>query len=216
VKIIHDKFKEHSLIGRITQELMMLAFKAVKKNRGAAGIDRMSIEAFEKELQQNLSSTMIALKTGTYRPLPLRRAYIPKGIGKRELRPLGIPAIRCRVAQEVVRQLIAPSFEAVFHDHSYGFRPGRNCHQAIEGVIDYLRGGYKYIVDADIKGFFDNIDHALIMETISAKIADRKVLDLIQKFLRSGVEEDGKVRPTILGAPQGGLWEASHNPPYAK
>lgn len=205
MNIIHDKFKVHSLTGRITPELMIKAFKAVKKNRGAAGIDRISIETFEKNLSTYLPSLMIDLKKGLYQPLPLRRVHIPKGIGKKETRPLGIPPIRCRVAQEVARQLINPTFEAVFHNNSYGFRPGRNCHQAIEGVLEYLQQGYKFVVDADIKGFFDNIQHDLIMESVSAKIADRNILKLIEKFLRSGVMENGKLSPTTRGTCQGGV-----------
>jgi RNA-directed DNA polymerase len=205
VEIIHDKFKVHSLTGRITMELMKKAFKAVKKNQGAAGIDKVSIQDFEKNLEENLSELMRVLKDRTYQPIPLKRVYIPKGPGKKELRPLGIPTVRCRVAQEIVRRLINNTFEKTFHQNSFGFRLGRNCHQAVECVIDYIRQGYKFIVDMDIKGFFDNIPHDLIMNTIEAKIADGNILSLIRKFLQSGVMEEGELRPTTRGAPQGGL-----------
>lgn len=130
VKIVPRKFKVHSLTGRITPVLMGKAFKAVKKNRGAAGLDKVSIKMFGENLEQNLECLMKDLKTRSYLPIPLRRVYIPKD--KDNFRPLGIPAVRCRVAQEVVRQLISPVFEPLFHDDSYGFRPGRNCHMAIE------------------------------------------------------------------------------------
>jgi RNA-directed DNA polymerase len=203
VKIIHDKLKVHSLTGRITEELMTKAYKAVKKNRGSAGIDKVSIEMYELNLPENQRSLMKALKQGTYQPIPLRRVYIPKGDGK--TRPLGIPSVRCRVAHEVIRRLINSTFENRFHKNSYGFRTGRNCHQAVERVIDYAQQGYRYVVDVDIKGFFDNIPHSLIMESIAARISDGNILDLIERFLNSGVMEEGELKPTTKGTPQGGV-----------
>ena len=203
MKIIHDKLKEHSLTGRITFELMTKAFKAVKRNRGAAGIDKTTIAMYESNLTQNLLSLMRELKTGRYKPKPLRRVYIPKGMGK--TRPLGIPTVKCRIAQEVLRQLISPIFERRFHPNSFGFRPGRNCHQAIERLLELSRKGYRYVVDVDIKGFFDNIPHKLIMESLAAKIADGNILNTIEKLLNSGVMEEGKLRPTVKGTPQGGV-----------
>jgi retron-type reverse transcriptase len=134
------KIKAHSLTGRITSDLMGRAFRNVKRNRGAAGIDKVSIAMFQANLEQNLQALMRDLKTGVFQPLPLRRVHIPKGPG--QTRPLGIPAVRDRVAQEVLRQLLSPLFERVFHDDSYGFRPGRNCHQAVERVLGLHRQGY--------------------------------------------------------------------------
>ena len=139
VKIVHDRLKVHSLTGRITKELMHKAFKAVKKNRGTAGIDKMTIQMYESNLAENQSSLMRELKQGLYQPKPLRRVHIPKGEGK--TRPLGIPAVRCRVAQEVLRQLINPIFESRFHNSSYGFRVGRNCHQAVERMLQLSQQG---------------------------------------------------------------------------
>ena len=150
VKIIHDKLKVHSLTGRITEELMLKAFKAVKKNRGAAGIDKVTIQMYESNLSENQLSLMKELKEGTYRPIPLRRQYIPKSDGK--MRPLGIPSVRCRIAQEVVRRLINSTFENRFHENSFGFRPGRNCHQAVERVLEFAQQGNRWVVDVDIKG----------------------------------------------------------------
>ncbi len=199
------KIKAHSLIGRITPELMLRAWKNVRRNRGAAGIDKVSIEMFQENLDQNLAILMRELKTGTYQPIPLRRHYIPKGFGKQGLRPLGIPAVRCRVAQEVVRLLINPIFEKIFHNNSYGFRPGRSCHQAICKVVDLLKQGYTHVVDADIKGFFDNIPHHIIMKTMTSEISDGKVLTLIERFLKAGVMEEGVLHPTTKGTPQGGV-----------
>ena len=203
VNIIHDKIKVHSLTGRITEDLMLKAFKAVKKNRGAAGIDKMTISMYEKNLSENLLSLMRELKQGLYQPVPLRRVHIPKGDGK--TRPLGIPTVKCRIAQEVIRRLINSIFESRFHDNSFGFRMGRNCHQAVERLLQYAEQGYRYAVDVDIKGFFDNIPHELIMDSVAARIADGNILSLIEKLLNSGVMEEGKITPTTKGTPQGGV-----------
>lgn len=201
--INHDKIKVHSLTGRITEDLMLKAFKAVKKNRGAAGIDKMTISMYEKNLSENLASLMRELKQGRYQPAPLRRVHIPKGEGK--TRPLGIPTVKCRIAQEVIRRLINSTFESRFHDNSFGFRMGRNCHQAVERTLEYAEQGNRYVVDIDIKGFFDNIPQNLIMESVAARIADGNILNLIEKLLNSGVMENGKITPTIKGTPQGGV-----------
>lgn len=195
--------KAHSLAGRITFDLMFKAFKAVKKNRGAAGIDKVSIKMFERQRDQNLTKLMKDLKTGVYWPYPLRRHYIPKAPGK--FRPLGIPAVRDRVAQEVIRRLIEPSFEPHFSDFSFGFRPLRSCHQAIRTLRRLRAQGYRIVLDADIQSFFDNIPHALIMKLVAEKIADGNILSIIQKFLASGVMEDGVIKKTSLGTPQGGV-----------
>jgi RNA-directed DNA polymerase len=203
VRITHDKLKVYSLTGRITEELMLKAYKAVKKNRGVAGIDRVSIAMYESNLTENLLSLMRELKQGTYRPIPLRRVHIPKGKGK--TRPLGIPTVKCRIAQEVVRRLINSTFESRFHNNSFGFRAGRNCHQAVERVLQYAKQGYRYVVDVDIKGFFDNIPHNLILESIASRIADGNILNTIERFLNSGVMEDGEFKPTSKGTPQGGV-----------
>jgi len=198
------KIKAHSLTGRITLDLMHRSFRNVKRNRGAAGIDKVSITMFEANLEQNLLALMRDLKTrGAFQPLPLRRVYIPKGPG--QTRPLGIPAVRDRVAQEVLRQLLSPLFERLFHDDSYGFRPDRNCHQAVQRVLELHRLGHTHVLDADIKGFFDNIPHTVIMAGVAAEVADGNILGLVERFLRAGVMEDGVFQPTHLGTPQGGV-----------
>lgn len=198
------KIKVHSLTGRITPELMHRAFRNVKRNRGAAGIDKVSIVMFQANLEQNLLALMRDLKTrGVFQPLPLRRVHIPKGPG--QTRPLGIPAVRDRVAQEVLRLLLSPLFERLFHDDSYGFRPKRNCHMAVEKVLELHRLGYTHVLDADIKGFFDNLPHDVIMAGLRAEVADGNILDLVEKFLKAGVMEEGVFVPTHKGTPQGGV-----------
>lgn len=198
------KLKVHSLTGRITPELMRKSFKAVKRNRGAAGLDKVSINMYEANLEQNLDALMRDLKTESYRPLPLLRKYIPKGT-RGEVRPLGVPAVRDRVAQEVVRCLLDKVFEPKFHPASFGFRKFRNCHMAIQRVLELADDGFTFVVDADIKGFFDNIPHDLIMRLVGDEIADGKVLRHIERFLKAGVLEDGFVKPTRKGTPQGGV-----------
>jgi len=197
--------KHHSLIGRIDARLMKQAFKTVRRNRGAAGVDKISIDIFEANLQENLDALMRDLKTGRFRPKPLRRVHIPKGPRSKKTRPLGIPVVRDRVAQEILRRLLNPIFEPLFHDASKGFRPGRNCHQALEMAIEIHRLGYRYVLDADIMGFFDHLPHSVIMKAVARHVADGKVLDLIQRFLTAGVMEDGVFKPTTGGTPQGGV-----------
>jgi len=199
------KVKVHSLTGRITPKLMLEAFRAVRRNRGAAGVDKVSIAMFAANLEENLAALMRDLKAGTFRPLPLRRVHIPKGPGSKKLRPLGIPVVRDRVAQEVIRRLLAPIFEPRFHDASFGFIPGRNCHQAIERVLELHRQGHTVVLDADIAGFFDNLPHRVIMEAVAAEVADGNLLNLVEGFLTAGVMEDGVFKPTTIGTPQGGV-----------
>jgi len=197
------KLKVHSLTGRITKRTMEKAFKAVKRNRGAAGLDKVSVEMYQTNLEQNLQSLMKRLKDRTYKATPLRRHYIPKGCGK--FRPLGIPNVKDRVAQEVIRSVIEPIFEKMFHDDSYGFRKGRNAHQAIERLLELHALGYEYVVDADITDFFDNILHKLIENLVAEEIADGNIIKIIKEFLNCGVVEDGKYIPTKMGTPQGGV-----------
>lgn len=199
------KIKAFSLTGRITSKVMLKAWRAVKQNRGAAGVDKMSIQRYGEEVVNRLEDLMKRLKTrNAYNTLPLKRVYIPKA-GSDTLRPLGIPTVDARVAQEVIRQLIDPIFEKQFHDDSFGFRAGRGCHQAVGRVLEYIEDGHKVVVDIDIKGFFDNIPHNVIMTMLRAEIADGNILDILEKFLSSGVMEDGKRTPTIKGTPQGGV-----------
>ena len=197
------KIKAHSLTGRIDDGLVLAAFRSVQRNSGAAGIDSVSVRWYGNQLLDNVPALRKRLKDGSYRPLPLRRVHIPKGDGK--TRPLGIPAVRDRVAQETIRLLLNPIFELVFHDDSFGFRPGRNCHQAVRRVLELHRQGYFYVLDADIKGFFDNIPHEVVMAGVAAEVADGNILRIVERFLKAGVMEEGVVQPTPVGTPQGGV-----------
>jgi len=200
------KRKVHSLTGRIDDRLMEQAFKAVKRNRGAAGIDKVSIAMFEENLDANLAALKRDLKTrGSFVPKPLRRVWIPKDAKGKKLRPLGIPAVRDRIAQEVIRRLLEPIFEPLFHDYSFGFRPKRSCHQAIERVLSFHEQGDRVTLDADIAGFFDNIPHKLIVDAVAEEVADGNILNLVKKFLAAGVLDHGVFKPTTIGTPQGGV-----------
>jgi len=200
------KRKVHSLTGRIDDRLMREAFKAVKRNRGAAGIDKVSIGMFEENLDANLAALKGDLKTkGAFSPKPLRRVWIPKDAKGTKMRPLGIPAVRDRIAQEVIRRLLEPIFEPLFHDCSFGFRPGRSCHKAIERVLSFHAEGDRVTLDADISGFFDNIPHKLIVGAVAEEVADGNILNLIEKFLAAGVLEGCVFKPTTIGTPQGGV-----------
>jgi group II intron reverse transcriptase/maturase len=182
---------------------MVDAFRAVKRNKGKAGVDRISIELYSRQLEQNLTALMRDLKDGSFRPAPVLRRYIDKGGGKK--RPLGIPTVRDRVAQEVLRRLLSPLFEPLFHDNSHGFRPGRSCHSAMQRMLEIWRNGHRHVLDADISGFFDNIPHNVVLQGLRNVVADGNILNLVQKFLTAGVMEDGIVQTTLLGTPQGGV-----------
>jgi len=200
------KRKVHSLTGRIDDRLMMQSFKAVKRNRGAAGIDKVSVQMFEENLEANLAALKADLKRrDAFVSKPLRRVFIAKDAKGTAFRPLGIPAVRDRVAQEVIRRLLEPIFEPLFHDCSFGFRPKRSCHKAIEKLLSFHEEGDRITLDADIAGFFDNIPHKLIVDAVAEEVADGNILSLIWKFLAAGVMENGVFKPTTIGTPQGGV-----------
>jgi group II intron reverse transcriptase/maturase len=203
LKMLPHTPRVHSLTGRITLEALHKAFTVVKRHRGAAGLDKQSIKMCEAYREEHLLALMRELKSGTYHPIPLRRGYSPKGKGA--LRPLGIPAVRCRVAQEVIRALIEPIFEPTLHASSHGFRRRRSCHTAMAQLVELHQQGYRVVVDADLRGFFDSIPHQLILDLVAREIADGNILSLIKKCLQAGVREEGEVRPTRQGTPQGGV-----------
>ena len=194
-----------SLIDKIQRpSTLAAAWVAVKRNGGSAGSDHQSIEDFEKDLAEEIARLSEALRTGSYRPRPIRRAYIDKP-GSKDKRPLGIPSVRDRVVQGALRMVIEPIFENVFVSHSYGFRPKRGCKDALREVERLLRAGYTHVVDADIKAYFDNIPHGPLMADIGRYIADGRVLNLIQSFLKQDILEDMVLWTPEKGSPQGAV-----------
>jgi len=183
---------------------LLSAFAKVKANRGAAGCDHQTIAMYEAKLETNLRDLSDQLRSGAYRPQRIRRVHIPKP-GSRELRPLGIPTVRDRVVQTAIRNVIEPIFERDFAEHSYGFRPGRGCKDALRRVAALLKSGYTHVVDADLKSYFDAIPHVPLMERMRHKIADGRVLDLIEAFLTQGVMDGLETRPATAGSPQGAV-----------
>jgi RNA-directed DNA polymerase len=194
-----------SLIDKVYRSTTLsIAWQAVRKNGGSAGSDHQSIEKFEQNLAGNIASLEEELRTGTYRPRPIRRVYIDKP-GSREKRPLGIPTVRDRVVQGAVRLVIEPIFEAGFARHSYGFRPGRGCKDALREVDRFLKAGYTCVVDADLKAYFDSIPHERLMQEVRRYIADGRVLDVIERFLNQDILEGLSRWTPEQGTPQGAV-----------
>jgi group II intron reverse transcriptase/maturase len=196
--------KYHSLRDKVfSLKNLYSAFTKVKKNKGKAGLDRVSIKQFQADLDKNIINIHKELRTEIYKPTPVLRVYIQKDRNKK--RPLGIPIVKDRIIQQAFRQIIEPIFEKDFSDNSFGFRPERCCHDAIERIEQYKQEGYRYVLDADIEAFYDTIPHTLIMGRLREKIADGWVLTSIEKMLKAGVMEDGICYRTTEGTPQGGV-----------
>jgi RNA-directed DNA polymerase len=194
-----------SLIDKvIPQQTLEAAFRKVAANRGAAGVDHVTIAMFEARLDDELRRLSEDLRDGTYRPQAIRRHYIPKP-GSQEKRPLGIPTIRDRTVQTALRMALEPIFERDFAEHSYGFRPGRGCKDALGRVDELLKAGYTYVVDADLKSYFDTIPHDRLMALVGQKVSDGRVLGLIEAFLKQGVLDGLREWTPEMGSPQGAV-----------
>ncbi len=178
------------------------AWLKVKANRGTGGVDKVNLSTFETRLEENLQQLLRELKTKTYVPKPVLRRYILKKNGKK--RPLGLPTVRDKVAQQVVVDILQPLYETKFHDASVGYRPDKGAFNAFLRIIYLMERKYVWVYDADIKGYFDNIDHGLLLRIMKRDIADRSILNLIRLWLKAGVVEDGVRSFSNTGTPQGG------------
>lgn len=183
-------------------ENLRSAWRAVKANHGAAGMDGISTEAFEEHIRPHWEKVKAKVLEGRYKPAAVKRVYIPKGNGAE--RPLGIPTVLDRVLQQAMLQVLQPHFEPLFSEHSYGFRPGRSAHDAVRAAQGYIAGGKDWVVDIDLKSFFDEVNHDILMYRVAQVIRDKRMLKLIGRYLRAGVYENGKVTTTTRGVPQGG------------
>jgi len=197
--------KWFSLIDKVALDrTLAIAWEKVQSNAGSCGVDGITVGTFGKDSEARLLAVKEHIEKGTYAPKPIKRVHIPKA-GSREKRPLGIPTITDRVVQTAVKLVIEPVFEREFAATSYGFRPGRGCKDALREVERHLQGGKCHVVDVDIKGYFDNIPHDKLMELVRERIADGKVLDMLEKFIKAGVLEEGVVTDPETGSPQGGI-----------
>jgi group II intron reverse transcriptase/maturase len=195
----------HALYDKLTRwDVLVESWYQVRANQGHGGVDGKSLEDIEKEgVGLFLQQIREELRAGTYRPQPVKRVEIPKPDGGK--RPLGIPVIRDRVVQAACRKMVEPIFEADFLEGSYGFRPKRSAHQAHEEILKWIDRGCRFVVDGDIRKYFDSIDHAKLMVLMRQRIGDKKILELIQRWLEAGVLTEGRLMPTSEGTPQGGV-----------
>jgi RNA-directed DNA polymerase len=197
--------KWFSLIDKVSApRVLRWAFTRVKANGGAAGVDHQTIAMYEQQLEQQTEYLARTLKDGSYQPAAIRREWIPKP-GSKEKRPLGIPTVRDRVVQKALLATLEPIFERDFAEHSYGFRPGRGCKDALRRVDQLLKSGYEWVVDADLKSYFDTIPHEQLLKRIEEKVVDGRVLELISKYLGQGVLENMRYWQPDAGTPQGAV-----------
>ena len=186
----------------LSEENLNEAVKRVKANKGACGIDKMSVGELDEYFRKHKEEIISSIMNMTYKPQPVRRVYIPKTNGKK--RPLGIPTAVDRVVQQATAQVLSQIYDESFSDNSYGFRPKRSAHDAIDKVLNYLNEGCEWVIDLDIEKYFDTVNHDKLISILREKVNDKTTLHLIRSFLRTGVMEKGLTSPTEIGVPQGG------------
>lgn len=194
----------YSLIDKVwSPRNLWSAWSETAANKGAPGVDGISIADYERDVETSVAYLSKSIREGTYRPKAIRRVHIPKGDGK--TRPLGIPTVQDRIVQGSIRHVLEPIYEKQFAEHSYGFRPGRGCKDALRRVDHLLKTGYLYVVDADLKSYFDTIPHDRLMQVIRRDIADGRLLELIEQFLQANIMEEASMWKPTTGAPQGAV-----------
>ena len=186
----------------LSEENLNEAIKKVKSNKGAPGVDKMSVAQIDDYFKVHKKEIISSIMNMTYKPQPVRRVYIPKANGKK--RPLGIPTVVDRVIQQAIAQELSKIYEPLFSNGNYGFRPNRSAHNAIEKVLELLNEGYEWVVDLDIEKYFDTVNHDKLISILREEVNDKTTLHLIRKFLRAGVMENGLISSNIEGMPQGG------------
>lgn len=186
----------------LSEENLQKAIRKVKKNKGAPGVDKMTVQEVEEWFNQYKEDLISKILNKQYKPMPVKRVYIPKPNDKQ--RPLGIPTVVDRVIQQAMLQVLSEIYESVFSEHSYGFRPNRSAHMAMEEVLGYLNDGYEWIVDLDIEKFFDTVNHDKLISILRERVNDSKTLHLIRAYLQAGILDKGLVRSSTIGTPQGG------------
>ena len=186
----------------LSKDNLNAAYLQVKRKKGAAGVDGMEVGEMLGWLKENKERFLASLRNGKYKPKPVRRVEIPKPDGGK--RKLGIPIVLDRLIQQAIAQVLQPIFEKTFSENSYGFRPGRNAHQAIKQAKSYYEEGYTKIVDLDLAQYFDTVNHDILINMLREEVKDERVIELIRKYLKSGVMEGGIISRTEAGTPQGG------------
>lgn len=186
----------------LSDENLEEAIKRVKSNKGVPGIDKMTVNEIDKYFEENKKSIKDSILGKKYKPQPVKRVYIPKSNGKK--RPLGIPTVVDRVIQQAIAQVLSRIYDSKFSDNSFGFRPNRSAHDAMMRTLDYLNEGYEWVIDLDIEAYFDTVNHDKLISILRENVNDSTTLHLIRKFLQAGIMEDGLIKPSTIGMPQGG------------
>lgn len=199
-----EAFETITLEGILAPKNLYQALLKVEANKGSAGVDGMGTGELRKYFLEHPGELTDKIRKGEYKPSPIKRVYIPKDNG--EQRPLGIPTVIDRFVQQAVTLVLSREYEKVFRDMSYGFRPNRDCRMAVRKAMEHIKDGYVWVVDLDLRKFFDTVNHSKLIQLLSERIKDGRVISLIHKFLRAQISEDGKVgKPNTIGTPQGGV-----------